>query len=305
MTEKVSGIDLLTVRLADYDMVPTIHNDTYPAISPLNSDLSSRAVFISGATRGLGKAMAISFAQAGASKIAIASRGDASETVETMRAAAREAGRVEPHVLALRLSVDQADHVDAAAQEIKEKFGRMDIVINNAGVLAARGSSIVDTDPEEWMSNFEINMKGPYLIMRAFIPLLLSTPNGLKTVATVSSVGAHCITPGMSGYQTSKLAVLRLTEFAQAEYRDQGLLTYCIHPGNIPTAMLGGEPEGILKPIFVETAELSADSLVFLTRERREWLGGRYVNVTWDLPELMAKEDEIVNKDMLKVRLVV
>lgn len=57
--------------------------------------------------------------------------------------------------------------------------------------------------------------------------------------------------------------------------------------------------------MFVETPELSADSLVYLTSEKRDWLAGRYINVTWDLPELMAKKDEIVSGDKLKVRMVV
>jgi hypothetical protein len=56
--------------------------------------------------------------------------------------------------------------------------------------------------------------------------------------------------------------------------------------------------------VFTESAELSADTIVYLTRERREWLGGRYVNCTWDMPELMAQKDEIVKDDKLKVRLV-
>ena len=286
-------------------MTADIHNETYAAISPLNFDLTSRAVFITGATRGLGQAMAVSFTRAGASQIAIASRSDASETIEAVKVAAKEAGRYEPQILTLSVSVSEPDSVKAAAKEIRDKFGRLDVVINNAGVLAARGSSIVDTDPDEWMSNFEVNMKGPYLIMRELIPILLSSDGGSKTIVTVSSVGAHCITPGLSGYQTSKFAVLRLTEFVQAEYGDQGLLTYCIHPGNIPTSMLGGKPEGILAPVFVETPELSADSLVYLTAEKRDWLAGRYINVTWDLPELVAKAAEIVKRDMLKVRLVV
>lgn len=56
--------------------------------------------------------------------------------------------------------------------------------------------------------------------------------------------------------------------------------------------------------MFVETPELSADSLVYLTSERRDWLAGRYINVTWDLPELMEKKEDIVKGDKLKVRLV-
>jgi hypothetical protein len=60
-----------------------------------------------------------------------------------------------------------------------------------------------------------------------------------------------------------------------------------------------------LPAVFVETPQLSADSLVYLSSARRDWLAGRYVNVTWDLPELEAKKDEIIKGDKLKVRLVV
>lgn len=56
--------------------------------------------------------------------------------------------------------------------------------------------------------------------------------------------------------------------------------------------------------VFVETPELSADSITFLVSRKRDWLGGRYINCTWDMPELMAKEEEIVKGDKLKNRFV-
>ena len=56
---------------------------------------------------------------------------------------------------------------------------------------------------------------------------------------------------------------------------------------------------------FVDTAELSADTIVYLVREKRDWLAGRYINCTWDMPELMSKEEEIVKGDKLKVKLVI
>ena len=56
--------------------------------------------------------------------------------------------------------------------------------------------------------------------------------------------------------------------------------------------------------MFTETPEISADTSVYLTSEKRDWLGGRYINVTWDMPELMAKKNQIVKEDKLKVRLV-
>lgn len=56
--------------------------------------------------------------------------------------------------------------------------------------------------------------------------------------------------------------------------------------------------------VFVDTPELAADSIVFLTSEKRQWIGGRYLNCTWDMPQLMAMEEDIVKGDKLKVRLV-
>ncbi|KAI1641228.1 hypothetical protein F4809DRAFT_637006 [Biscogniauxia mediterranea] len=289
----------------DYDMTTIVHNDTYPAIDSANADLGGRAIFISGASKGLGRAMSVSFAKAGASMIAVGARSDLSETIRRMKDAVVKLGKPEPTILPLKLDVSDRASVDAAVAQIKEKFGRIDIVINNAGVLGGAGL-VAESDPDEWRRCFDVNLMGPYLVMRACIPLMLER-GGDKTLITVSSVGAHCRSPSMSAYQISKLAVVRLQEFVVAEYGDKGVIAYSIHPGNIPTDIVGGL-EGlspVLRPVFVETPELSADSLVYLTLKRREWLGGRYVNVTWDLPELMSKEDEIVKGDKLKVKLVV
>ena len=118
-------------------------------------------------------------------------------------------------------------------------------------------------------------------------------------------MGAHLVGPGFSAYQTSKLALVRFTEFVQAEYGAQGLTALSIHPGNVLTGILapiGGVPKA-LEHVVVDTPELAADTVTFLTREQRSWLGGRYVNVTWDMPQLMAKEEEIVKQDKLKVKL--
>ena len=68
--------------------------------------------------------------------------------------------------------------------------------------------------------------------------------------------------------------------------------------------MGGGDVPEHLVHVFVETPQLCADSLKYLTREKRDWLSGRYVNVTWDLPELMGKAKEIEGTNKLKVRLV-
>ncbi|KAH8669036.1 hypothetical protein BX600DRAFT_511080 [Xylariales sp. PMI_506] len=289
---------------ADYDMTSIVHSDTYPEIQPSQDSHRGKAVFISGASRGIGLAMALSFARAGASCIAIGARSDLSSVAQAVQDTAVAVGRSTPQVLALQFDVTDHESVSRAAEEVRREFGRLDIVINNAGIVTT--GLLADSDPEEWHKVWHVNVFGPYHVMRAFIPLLLDS-DGDKTIINVSSVGAHIVVPSFSAYETSKLAVLRLTEFASVEYGDQGLLAYCIHPGNIPTDLVGGiegvDPE--MRPVFVDTPELTADSLVYLTREKRDWLARRYINVTWDLPELMAKKDEIILQDKLKVKLVV
>ncbi|KAI2783421.1 NAD(P)-binding protein [Daldinia loculata] len=284
----------------DYDVTSVVHNDTYPAIDSAKANLSGKAVLITGASKGLGRAISVSFAKAGASMIAIGARSDLSTTIDEIKAAAEKVGRPEPTILALKLDVADPKSVDDAAAQVKESFGRMDIVINNAGIFDV--AKILDSDPEKWWNIWRVNVMGPYNTARSFLPLLLEGSN--KTIVTLSSVGAHLVVPGLSAYQPSKLAVLRLSEFISAEYGDKGIVAYCIHPGNIPTDMVAGVLGPEIMGAFVETPELSADSLVYLTSERRDWLAGRYINVTWDLPELMEKKDEIVKGDKLKVRLV-
>lgn len=154
---------------------------------------------------------------------------------------------------------------------------------------------------------YTVNLLGPLLTSRAFLPLLLSS-SPFPHIINVSSVGAHLVVPGLSAYQPSKLALVRFTEFLQVEYGNRGLTAMSIHPGNVPTdilASIGGVPKG-LEHVVVETPELAGDTVVFLTagEEGRRCLGGRYVNVTWDMEELMEREGEIVGGDKLKVKLV-
>jgi len=304
------------------DFTSQIHNDTYDAISPTNFDLSGKAIFISGGSKGIGRAMTLSFARAGASYIAVGARSDMSSLERDVMTAAKEAGRKAPTFLPVKFDCTDQKSTEEAAAKVEKDFGHCDIVINNAGIVGQM-APILDSDPNQWWQVWNVNLRGPYLVVKAFLPLLLK--GGDKTFVTVGSVGAHLVMPGLSSYQTTKLAVLRFTEFLGEEYKDQGVLAYTIHPGNVKTDIMGDFdampeelkrckfgrfatqkwPETDSPPIvFTESPEISADSLVYLTSEKREWLQGRYINVTWNMPELMAKKDEIVEGDKLKVRLV-
>lgn len=95
-----------------------------------------------------------------------------------------------------------------------------------------------------------------------------------------------------------------MTEFISTEYADKGITAITIHPGNIANEIVGNLddlPEAF-RLVFTETNELPADTIVWLTAEKRGWLNGRYVNVTWDMQQLEAKRDKIVEGDRLKVK---
>lgn len=162
--------------------------------------------------------------------------------------AASAAGKQSPRVLQVKLDVTSRESVEAAAVAVKQGFGKLDILINNAGVFE-NIAPVADSDPDDWWNTWTVNIRGPYLIARAFLPLLLK--GGDKQMVSVSSVGAHLLTPGLSSYQSCKLALLRFTEFLCVEYGEKGLMAFSIHPGNVPTDMVkgpdGGVPEHLKK----------------------------------------------------------
>ncbi|KAL1986906.1 hypothetical protein VTN96DRAFT_5323 [Rasamsonia emersonii] len=289
--------------IAAVNFTSTTHHDTYPAIA--KSDQRGRVVLITGASRGIGRATAVSFAKAGAAGIAIAARSGLDEVEKEILAAAQEQQQTQPQILKLRLDVTDEASVANAVAQVEQTFHRLDILVNNAGYLE-HWVPVADSDPAEWWKSWEINVKGVYLMTRAFLPLLLrsSNPDGQKTIVNVSSIGAHYARPGASAYQTNKFALLRFTEFLSVEYGSKGLLAFAIHPGGVPTELALGMPED-MHARLLDKPQLAGDSIAWLTQDRKEWLGGRYISVNWDLPELVSKRDEIVEGDKLKMRIVI
>lgn len=286
-----------------FTFTKTIHNDTYAYISPTHTNLSHRSVFITGASKGIGRETALSYAKSGTSKIALGARSSLSSLSTDLISTAKAAGHPAPQILTLELDVTSPSSVAAAAEKVKAEFGGLDILINNAGYLEPF-VKIAESNPENWSRVWDVNIKGVYNVTRAFLPLLLSTRDGLKTILNVSSIGAHLVMPGASGYQTTKLALLRFSEFVMAEYGEQGILALNIHPGGVATELANGMPEA-MHEVLIDQPRLAADTVVWLTGERREWLGARYVSCTWDMEELLEKRGEIEKKDLLKVRMAV
>lgn len=129
---------------------------------------------------------------------------------------------------------------------------------------------------------------------------MLQAKDGLRTVLNLSSIGANAVRPGLAGYQISKLATIRFSEFLNAE--SEGVLSFSVHPGGVPTELASGMSKEIYDTL-ADTPELASDCIVWLTAERRDWLAGRFLMCTWDMEELLKKRSKIEKEDLLKIRL--
>ena len=195
-------------------------------------------MFITGASKGIGAAIAKSFAKAGASTIGIGARSPTIEVVEAIKSSAVEAKRPEPRVHSYTMDVTDPASVAAVAKQFStDAEGHLDVLVNNAGYLS-KFVPIVDSDPAEWWMNWEVNIKGVYLTTKYFLPTMLEDDRSDKTIVNLTSAGAHSVIHGGSGYQTTKFAQLRFTEFIGAEYGDKGVLSYAVHPGTVLTEMV-------------------------------------------------------------------
>ncbi|MCJ1238290.1 hypothetical protein MMC14_006279 [Varicellaria rhodocarpa] len=281
------------------NLISRLHNDTYPAIEPTGLKPCRKYVFVTGASKGIGRATAISYAKAGAAAIAVAARSDLSSLRQEIMDAATSAGRELPQVVELNFDILDRQNIESAARRVESAFGRLDIIINNAATMD-EFKPIVDSNPDEWWQTWTVNIRGTYLVTHAFLPLMLK--GGDKQIINITSLGAFALTPGASAYQISKLALIRYTEYLNVDYGDQGVVAFALHPASVLTDISRTMPEKLHK-IFTDTPELAADTMVFLTSEKREWLRGRYISCNWNMPEFIGKEEEIVREDKLKIKL--
>jgi NAD(P)-dependent dehydrogenase (short-subunit alcohol dehydrogenase family) len=186
--------------------------------------LDGRIALVTGAARGIGRAIVLELARRGAQVVAGVRRPeDAAEL-----AAALGAGH-----LALPCDVRSYDQVAAAVAAARAQFGRLDLLVNNAGVIAPE-RMLAEVDPAQWAENITVNLVGAMQACRAALPDLLAVGG---TIINISSGAASRPLEGWSAYCASKAGLAMLTQSLHLEYGPAGLRAYGLRPGVVDTEM--------------------------------------------------------------------
>ena len=188
-------------------------------------EMTEKVVLITGASQGIGSESARIFAAAGA-RVALLARNQAA--IEKL------AAEIGPKALAIRCDVSNFADVQAAVTATLDRFGRLDVVINNAGVIEPI-SHLATSDVDAWARAIDINLKGVYHVLRAALPVMQAAGGG--TVLAVSSGAAHGPVEAWSAYCASKSGAAMLTACVDKEARDLGIRAMALSPGTVATDM--------------------------------------------------------------------
>lgn len=221
-------------------------------------DMTGQTVMITGASKGIGAAAARAFASAGAN-VALVARSEAA-----LDALAASIG---PQALPLPCDVADFAALESAVARTVGQFGRLDVMINNAGVISPIGR-IEEIDPDAWSAMIDINLKGVFNGMKAVLPTMIAQGGG--SVLTISSGAAHGPLEGWSHYCSSKAGAAMLTRCLDKEARHQGIRAMGLSPGTVATDMQveikasGLNPVSQLDPSVHIPADWPARALVWM-----------------------------------------
>ncbi|KAH8916720.1 NAD(P)-binding protein [Atractiella rhizophila] len=287
----------LTERTTSYAAIDVRRNEK------IREGIKGKVVLITGASKGIGKAIAEGFALAGAASLYICARGESGllKAREDILELLKSEGRGMPRIDWKVLDVTSTEGVKATIEDCVKINGRLDIVVNCAAVMPL-STPFLETDPATWHSTMTTNLFGNYLISRFSLPHLITSKGYLVLMSTA---GAQQILTGINDYQVSKHASNRLVEMIDFEHGKDGVKCFAVHPGGVKTDMTLGFPD--LEAFMTDDPSLPGHGIVRLCSGTEDWLSGRYVACPWDIDEL-NREDlkrKIIETDALKNKLLV
>lgn len=209
---------------------------------------------VTGASRGIGRATALGLARRGL-HVALLGRSSAD-----LAAAAAEVTALGRRAVVVPCDVAVETDVARARDEVLERLGVPRVVVNNAGVVR-RGPRVEDTDAADWDHVIAVNLRGPFLVSRAFLPSLRAAGRG--RLVHVASISATLGSPGNASYAASKWGLLGLHRSLTEELRGSGVQSLAILPGSVDTDMLVGsgfEPAMTAEDVAREIVHLGLDA---------------------------------------------
>ena len=241
-------------------------------------ELASNSVLITGVGRGLGRELAIALGRRGASITAVdVDLSSAETTAEAVRAVGGRA-------VARQADVTAEADVTAAVADATERLGKVDLLVNNAGVLSVH--NVVDMPVSEWRRVLEVNATGAFLMAREVTKAMIAT-RSQGSIINIASIAARRGDPGLAHYSASKFAVIGLTQALAQEVGAHGITVNAICPGVVNTPMLVDLAEAwntsvdelVARQVVTrpQTPDEIADTVVLLHRCRS--ITGQSINV--------------------------
>ncbi|UIE40087.1 3-oxoacyl-[acyl-carrier-protein] reductase [Leptodesmis sichuanensis] len=201
--------------------------------------LKDKVAIVTGASRGIGRATALALASEGANVVVnyASSQEAANQVVAEITAMGSQA-------IALPADVSQADQVDSLVNAVMEKWGRIDVLVNNAGIT--RDTLLLRMKLEEWQAVIDLNLTGVFLCTRAVSKIMLKQRSG--RMINITSVAGQMGNPGQANYSAAKAGVIGFTKTVAKELASRGITVNAVAPGFIATDMTSDlNAEEILK----------------------------------------------------------
>ena len=238
------------------------------------SDFSKKTVLVTGGSRGIGRACAVAFAERGA-QVVIGYAGNEAAANETL-ALLRTEGR------ALRFDVADAAACARAVDSVLEEFGRLDVLVNNAG-LAVDGL-VLRTKEDDWDRQIDTNLKGAFALIRAAARPMMKQRGG--AIVNLTSIVGETGSAGQAAYSASKAGLIGLTKSVARELASRNIRVNAVSPGFIDTDMTA-RISGETRAKMVEQIPLSrlgaaseiAHAVVFLASDEASYITGEVLRV--------------------------
>lgn len=273
--------------------------------------LAGRAALITGASQGLGLAIARAYIEAGASVLVCARDADRIDRVGHELAALAGPSQI---VAAQHADVSSPEQVEQLVARALGLFPHLDILVNNAGICGPLGE-VETTDWREWTRTIEINLYGSVLAVRAVLPHMKSRRYG--KIIQISGGGATTPLPRVSAYAASKTAVVRFAESLALEVREHGIDVNSIAPGALNTRMMrtviDAGPAAVGQAYHSRMSRIASEGgtpletpaalATFLASADSDGLTGRLISAPWDpWPELPARRAALDGSDIYTLR---